>query len=204
MLMGPNDSDLLVSTYMNDISVISFESSDKFNNETKIYEKFFKIKRNSSISGAKSQLLYYCLSNDEKFFAVSCDDQKIKIFRNYGSICESKVHSQIDIGFNAQVIALFVEDFENGKLNGYVAASKGSEVFVYNTNGEKIREINQAHEQEVIALTIVKQKIKEGGSDNQENDLDKMMEKIEGNNKGEVVIISAANDGQIKFWKINE
>ena len=75
ILMGPNDTDLLVSTFMNDISVISFEKIDKFNNETKRYENYYKFKRNSSISGAKAKLLYYCLSNDENFFAISGDDK---------------------------------------------------------------------------------------------------------------------------------
>ena len=35
MEMGPNDSDLLISTFMNDISVLNLEKNDKFNNETK-------------------------------------------------------------------------------------------------------------------------------------------------------------------------
>ena len=38
MEMGPNDSDLLISTFMNDISVLNLEKNDKFNNETKSYE----------------------------------------------------------------------------------------------------------------------------------------------------------------------
>ena len=46
MLMGLNDTDLLVSTFMNDISVISFEKINKFNNETKKYENYYKFKRN--------------------------------------------------------------------------------------------------------------------------------------------------------------
>ena len=73
MIYSPNDSDLLISTYMNDISVLNFETSDKFNNETKKYENIYKFKRNPSIP-VKAKPLFYALSNDDKFFVVSGDD----------------------------------------------------------------------------------------------------------------------------------
>ena len=105
MLLGPNDADLLISTYMNDISVLNFETSDKFNNETKKYENIYKFKRNSSIA-LKARPIFYALSNDDKFFVVSGDDQSVKIFRNYGNISESKIFTQINLDFNANIVAL--------------------------------------------------------------------------------------------------
>ena len=41
LIIGPNDSDFLVSTFMNDIAVISLEKNDKFNAETKKYENIY-------------------------------------------------------------------------------------------------------------------------------------------------------------------
>ena len=131
ILMGPNDSDLLISTFMNDIAVINFEKADKFNVDTKKYEKVYSFKRNRSISGVKAKLRYYCLSNNEKFFAVSGDDNTVKIYRNYGDICESKIFTQISLKFSASVLALYVDDFDNGRLSGLVGVSKGSDLYVY-------------------------------------------------------------------------
>jgi len=141
ILMGPNDTDLLVSTFMNDISVISFEKIDKFNTGTKKYENYYKFKRNSSISGAKAKLLYYCLSNDENFFSISGDDKIVKIFRNYGNIWESKIYSQISLNFNASVIALYVDDFSSGRASGFVAASQGSNAYVYDLNDKLVLDL---------------------------------------------------------------
>ena len=192
-------SDLLVSTFMNDISVISLEKIDKFNSETKRYENYYKFKRNSSISGAKAKLLYYCLSNDENFFAISGDDKSVKIFRNYGNIWESKIYSQISLNFNASVIALYVDDFSSGRASGFVGASQGSNIYVYDINGKLVLELPEAHEGDVISLYITKDDLsrKESMGDEEIQTEDK-------NKGGDYCLISAGNDGKIKFWKIFE
>ena len=185
MIMGPNDSDLLISTYMNDISVLNFEQSDKFNNETKKYENIYKFKRNSSIP-VKAKPLFYALSNDEKFFVVSSDDKSIKIFRNYGNISESKIYTQINLEFNSNVVALFVDYFENGKLEGFVGVCRENDIIIYNVNGQVYLELPEAHNGEIIGMYITRE--------NKDNNYDK-------NNK-DLVLISAGKDGRIKFWKI--
>lgn len=194
ILMGPNDSDLLISTFMNDISVISFEKSDKFNNETKKYENIYKFKRNTSISGVKAKILYYCLSNDEKFFAISGNDNTVKIFRNYGYISESKYFTQLSLDYNANVVALYVDNFENGRLSGFIGVAEGSNAFVYDVNGKLLLELPEAHNADIISLYLTKVDFtkKEGESNEEEDD-----------KNGEVCLISAGKDGKIKFWKIN-
>ena len=193
ILMGPNDSDLLISTFMNDISVVSFEKNDKFNSEEKKYESVYKFKRNSSISGVKAKLLYYCLSNDEKFFAISGDDKTIKIFRNYGNICESKYFSHISLDFNASIVALYVDNFENGRLSGYIGAAEGSNAYVYDCNGKLLLELPEAHDANIISLYIAKVDFSRKESvENEESD----------DKNGDFCLISAGTDGKIKFWKI--
>ena len=184
MLMGPNDNDLLISTFMNDISVLNFEKSDKFNNETKKYENIFKFKRTSSIP-VKARPIFYALSNNEKFFVVACDDKSVKIFRNYGNISESKIYTKINLDFDANCVGLFVEDFD-GKLEGYTAIGRGNDILIYKIEGEnseKILELNDAHNGEILGLHITK-----------EDEDDKK-------NK-ELILISAGKDGRIKIWKI--
>ena len=176
MLLGPNDSVLLISTFMNDISVLNLEQSDKFNNETKKYENYFKFRRNSSIP-VKAKPLFYALSNDEKFFVVSGDDKSIKIFRNYGNISESKIYTQINLEFNSNVVALYVDSFENGKLEGFVAVCKDNDITIYDINGKIYLELTEAHSGEIVGLYITKE-------------------------NGDLILISAGKDGKIKFWKI--
>ena len=182
MIFGPNDSDLLISTYMNDISVLNFEKTEKFNNETKKYENKYKFKRGSSIP-VKTKPLFYALSNNEKFFILSGDDKTIKIFRNYGNISEAKIYSQINLDFNANICTLFVDSFENGKLEGFIAVGKDNDIIIYNINGEIYLELPEAHNSEIIGLHITKE--------NDDNSNDKNL-----------VLISAGKDGKIKFWKI--
>jgi WD40 repeat protein len=184
MLMGPNDTDLLISTFMNDISVLNFEKSDKFNNETKKYENIYKFKRTSSIP-VKAKPLFYALSNNEKFFVVACDDNSVKIFRNYGNISESKIYTKINLDFDANCVCLFVDDFD-GKLEGYSAIGKGNDILIYKIQGENSEiylELPEAHNGDILGLYITK-----------EDEKDKK-------NK-EFILISAGKDGRIKIWKI--
>ena len=183
MIFGPNDSDLLISTYMNDISVLNFEKTEKFNNETKKYENKYKFKRGSSIP-VKTKPLFYALSNNEKFFILSGDDKTIKIFRNYGNISEAKIYSQINLDFNANICTLFVDSFENGKLEGFIAVGKDNDIIIYNITEEIYLELPEAHSSEIIGLHITKE-------NNDDNSNDKNL-----------VLISAGKDGKIKFWKI--
>jgi WD40 repeat protein len=185
MIMGPNDSDLLISTFMNDISVLNFEQSDKFNNETKKYENIYKFKRNSSIP-LKAKPLFYALSNDEKFFVVSSDDKSIKIFRNYGNISESKIYTQINLEFNSNIVALFVDYFENGKLEGFVGVCRDNDIIIYKVNGQIYLELPEAHNGEILGMYLTREN-KDDNDNKKNNDL---------------VLISAGKDGKIKFWKI--
>ena len=199
LLMGPNDSDLLVSTFMNDIAVINLEKNDKFNAETKKYENIYKFKRNSSISGVKAKLLYYCLSNDEKFFAVSGDDKSVKIFRNYGDICESKIFCQISLNFNASVVGLYVEDFNisTGRLTAYIGVAREGNAYVYDDKGTLILELPEAHDSDIISLYITKNNLSRKESKENEE-----LKKGDDDKNGELCLISASKDGRIKFWKI--
>ena len=184
MLMGPNDDDLLISTFMNDISVINFEKSDKFNNDTKKYENIYKFKRTSSIP-VKAKPIFYTLSNNEKFFVVACDDKCVKIFRNYGNISESKIYTKINLDFDANCVCLFVDDFD-GRLEGYSAIGKGNDILIYKIQGEESEmylELPDAHNGEILGLYITKE---------DENDK---------KNK-QLILISAGKDGRIKIWKI--
>jgi len=186
MILGPNDSDLLISTYMNDIAVLNIEKTDKFNSETKKYENKYKFKRGSSIP-VKAKPLFYALSNNEKFFILSGDDKSIKIFRNYGNISESKIYSQINLDFNATICTLYVDYFENGKLEGFVGVGRDNDIIIYNINGEVYLELPEAHNGEILGLYITKENKDDNSSDKKNKNL---------------VLISAGKDGRIKFWKI--
>ena len=182
MLMGPNDSSLLITTFMNDISVLNFETNEKFNSEAKKYENIFKFKRTSSIS-VKAKPLFYTLSNNDEFFIVSCDDKSVKIFRNYGNISESKIFSQINLEFNANCACLYVDDFHNGKLEGFIGIGRDNDILIYHTNGELYLELPEAHNGEILKLCITKDDENEKSNKN-------------------FILISAGKDGRIKIWKI--
>ena len=186
MIMGFNDTDLLISTYMNDISVLNFETSDKFNNETKKYENIYKFKRNPSIP-VKAKPLFYALSNDDKFFVVSGDDNSVKIFRNYGNISEAKIYTQINLDFNSNNVALYVDSFDNGKLEGYVGVNRDNDIIIYNTKGEVYLELPEAHNGEILGLYITRE-----NKDDKDNK----------NSNKDLILISAGKEGKIKFWKI--
>ena len=78
-----------------------------------------------------------------------------------------------------------MEDFD-GKLEGYTAIGRGNDILIYKIEGEnseKILELNDAHNGEILGLHITK-----------EDEDDKK-------NK-ELILISAGKDGRIKIWKI--
>ena len=201
ILMGPNDNDLLISTFMNDISVINFNKSDKFNSTTLKYETIFKIQRNPSISGIKSKLLFYCMSNDEQFFGISTEDQYIKIFRNFGNISDSKLFTQFSINYTANVISLYIIDFDGGRLNGLVAAANSGNIYLYDINGKKTLELNEAHDSEIIGLHICKVDLKKV-ENKADNEIPELIDVEKESKNGEYCLISASKDGRIKFWKI--
>jgi WD40 repeat protein len=113
---------------------------------------------------------------------------------------ESKIYSQISLNFNASVIALYVDDFSSGRASGFVGASQGSNVYVYDLNGKLVLELPEAHEGDVISLYITKDDLSRKESMGGDEEI-----KSEDKNKGgEYCLISAGNDGKIKFWKIFE
>lgn len=201
MIMATNDTDLLISTFMNDISVINFNKNEKFNSTTKKYETIYSITRNHSISGIKSKMLFSTMSNDEKFFAVSTEDKNIKILRNYGNISESKVFSQFSLDHTANIISLYVDDFEGGRLNGLVATSNEGSIHIYDLNGNKKLDLIDGHESNIIGLYLCKVDLKK----NEEvgNEMPEIVDCEQERKMGEYCLISAASDGKVKFWKID-
>ena len=122
------------------------------------------------------------MSNHNEFFIVSCDDKSIKIFRNFGNISEAKIFTQINLDFNANCTCLYVDDFHNGKLEGFIGVGRDNDILIYNTKGELYLELPEAHNGEILGLYITKE------DDNKDNK--------------NLILISAGKDGRIKIWKI--
>ena len=204
MKITSDDNDILISTFMNEISVIHFEKSDKFNNTILKYEKIVKIERKKSISGAKTPILGYDFSNNNRFFILSCEGKdNIKIYQNYGEISESKVFIKFNTDFNTKIISLFIDSFFDGKIEGFVAASNYNDIYVYDTNGKLIKKLINAFDTEIVLLKFVKVDL----NSNEENNLNEDIRNINFNDKndenGKIVLISAGNDGKIKIWNLN-
>ena len=203
MKMSPDDNYILISTFMNEISVIHFEKNDKFNNTTLQYEKIVKINRKKSISGIKNPILAYEFSNDNRFFIISTEGKNIKIYQNYGEISESKVFQNFNIDFDCKVISLYIKSFFNGKIEGFFSVSKSNDIYVYDTNGNLIKNLKNASDDEIIKLKFVKVDL----SKNEDNNLSEDIRNIDFNDKndenGKIVLISASLDGRIKIWDLN-
>ena len=203
--MTPDNKDLLISTFLNEISVINFEKNEKFNNTTLKYENSFKFIRKNSISGIKAKILSFSFSNNENFFLVSTENKMIKILQIFGNICDSKVFKEIKTDFNVKIVSMYIEEFYNGKLNGKIAYSEDNNIYVCDCEGKNIITFKEAHDNEIVNLKIVKINTQEEKEDKIERDYNKINfdENLEKDNKnGEILIISGSKDGRIKFWKI--
>jgi hypothetical protein len=105
MKMNPNDNDIMISTFLNDISIIHFDKSEKFNNESKAYEVVEKITRYKSVPSKKDKILGFEFSNDDMFFVVACD-KLIKIYQHYGNVSESKSFIEFNTTTTTGVVSL--------------------------------------------------------------------------------------------------
>lgn len=181
MKMTPDDRYLTISTYMYEIALVEFKKTFKFNKEINGDEVFLKIQRNKSVSGIKIPITSYDFSNDSRFFIVACENKKIKIFQNFGNFEESKVFHEFDIneeGFqHGECVSLFVTNLYSGKLQGHVAVSQGSDIFLYTTEGKCERRLRNSHDSQIVLL--------------------KLVETAE-----EVLLLSGSRDGRFNVWKV--
>jgi len=84
--------------------------------------------------------LSYEFSNEQRYFVVSCDNKKLKIFENFPpnyAVEESRVISEIDIKENGEKISMYVLDVAQSgcKLNGLIAISYDTSILIYNVDG---------------------------------------------------------------------
>lgn len=203
MKITPDNNDILISTFMNEISVIHFEKNEKFNNTTLKYEKVVKIERKKSISGAKNTILGYDFSNNNRFFILSSEGKNIKIYQNYGEISESKVFNKFDIDFNTKVISLYIDSFFDGKIEGFVAASNDNDIYVYDTNGKLIKKLINAFDIEIVLLKFVKVDLNTNDENNLNDDIRNINFYDKNDENGKIVLISAGKDGKVKIWDLN-
>ena len=205
MKMNPNDSDIMISTFLNDISIIHFDKSEKFNNESKVYEVLEKITRNKSVPSKKDKILGFEFSNDDMFFVVACD-KLIKIYQHYGNVSESKSFVEFNTNTTSGVVSLYVTSYVNGKLNGYVALSENdTNVVIVDLTGKEVLRFTNAHDDTIIKLKLVN--VDMSYVDNDSDDIINVdLSKCEFNDEkdnqcnGDIVLISAGKDGRIKVW----
>ncbi len=142
------------------------------------------MQRNKSLSGIKIAIDNYEFSNDIRFFVILCENKKIKIFHNFGNFEESKVATEFiakeAIGSAHDKVSLFVSSFFNGKLQGVVAVSKGSDILVYDVEGRLMKVLKNAHESKISLLRLARK--------------DQTLDSI--------VLISASRDGRLHIWDI--
>ena len=203
MKMNPNDSDIMISTFLNDISIIHFDKSEKFNNESKVYEVLEKITRNKSVPSKKDKILGFEFSNDDMFFVVACD-KLIKIYQHYGNVSESKSFIEFNTTTTTGVVSLYVTSYVNGKLNGYVALSENdTDIVIVDVYGKEVLRFTHAHDDSVIKLKLVKADtsyVDDDKEDINNVDLCKCEFTDVKDEQGDIVLISAGKDGRIKVW----
>jgi WD40 repeat protein len=182
MKMTPDDRCLTVSTFMREIAIIEYKKSEKFNKVTGSYEVSMTLQRNKSIGGIKVPINSYDFSNDDKFFVVSCENKKIKIFQNYGHIEDSKLFSEFTslTGLEGDRASLYVTSFHGGKLTGYVAISTEGNIYIYDCEGNLLKIINNAHDSKISLLKFAYDQERSGP-----------------------VLISASKDARFFIWNIN-
>ena len=186
MKISPDDNHLTISTLMMEIAVIEFKKTVRFNKAINGDETTIKLQRNKSVSGIKVPIDSYEFSNDNKFFIATCENKKVKIFQNYGNVEESKVHHEFlakEIPkLSNDKVSLYVTGFNIGKLTGYVAVSQDYDIYLYDTDGNLVRVLKNAHDGKINLIKIAR--------------------KEEKNNDSDLVIISASRDGRFHVWKI--
>jgi len=202
--MTPDNKNLLISTFLNEISVINLEKNEKFNNVTLKYENSFKFIRKKSISGIKAKILSFSFTNDENFFLVSTENKTIKILQIFGNISDSKVFKEIKRDFNVKIVSMYVEEFYNGKLTGKIAYSENNNIYICDCEGNNLLTFKDAHDNEIVNLMITKINCEEENEDKNETDykIINFDENLEKDQKGKIIVISGSKDGRIKFWNI--
>ena len=202
--MTPDNKNLLISTFLNEISVINLEKNEKFNNVTLKYENSFKFIRKKSISGIKAKILSFTFTNDENFFLVSTENKTIKILQIFGNISDSKVFKEIKRDFNVKIVSMYVEEFYNGKLTGKIAYSENNNIYICDCEGNNLLELKDAHDNEIVNLMITKINCEEEKEDKNERDykIINFDENLEKDQKGKIIVISGSKDGRIKFWNL--
>ena len=201
--MTPDNKNLLISTFLNEISVINLEKNEKFNNVTLKYENSFKFIRKKSISGIKAKILSFSFTNDENFFLVSTENKTIKILQIFGNISDSKVFKEIKRDFNVKIVSMYVEEFYNGKLTGKIAYSENNNIYICDCEGNNLLTFKDAHDNEIVNLMITKINCEEEKEDNERDyKIINFDENLEKDQKGKIIVISGSKDGRIKFWNI--
>ena len=202
--MTPDNKNLLISTFLNEISVINLEKNEKFNNVTLKYENSFKFIRKKSISGIKAKILSFTFTNNENFFLVSTENKTIKILQIFGNISDSKVFKEIKRDFNVKIVSMYVEEFYNGKLTGKIAYSENNNIYICDCEGNNLLTFKDAHDNEIVNLMITKINCEEENEDKNERDykIINFDENLEKDQKGKIIVISGSKDGRIKFWNI--
>ena len=201
MKMSQDDNDILVSTFLNDISVIHFDKKEKFNNQNLGYETIVSIIRKKSISGIKEKISCFEFSNDQQFFVVSTDSRTIKIMQNYGNISESKVFSEFKTDFKSDTVSLYVNSFFNGKIEGYVALVDGTDIVICDTEGNVLMRMEKAHDNEILALKLVKVNLEENEEAPKDSFISEQFEDAK-DKEGKIALISASKDGRVKIWNL--
>ena len=201
--MTPDNKNLLISTFLNEISVINLEKNEKFNNATLKYENSFKFIRKKSISGIKAKILSFTFTNNENFFLVSTENKTIKILQIFGNISDSKVYKEIKRDFNVKIVSMYVEEFYNGKLTGKIAYCENNNIYICDCEGNNLLELKDAHDNEIVNLMITKINCEEEKEDNERDyKIINFDENLEKDQKGKIIVISGSKDGRIKSWNI--
>src|SRR3569833_2847524 len=97
MKMAPDDRFLTISTYMYEIAVVELVRTTKYNKAIGGDEITLKLNRTTSVGGIKVPILDYSFSNDDRYFIVSCENSKIKLFHNSGNVNNSIVVHEFEV-----------------------------------------------------------------------------------------------------------
>ena len=175
MKFSSDDKYIATSTYMNEITVIEIKTISKTSKnsnvpeiETKVFWLLNQINKNRSIA-IKVPIISFDFSNDKSFFAVSSDDKKLKVFQSFApsySLEDSK----------------YILEAEKNELNGVIACSYESNIYLFNLKGELFKYIPNAHNSEIIKLKIVKDE--------------------DSSNPKEIILTSISREGKVIFFKI--